>query len=144
MVPATFHVLDAYPLTANGKVDDRALSALGIAPAGSGSHTMPSSDTERKVAAIWCELLGIERVGLHDNFFDLGGHSLLVPRLHRRLHDQFDTTLTMVELFRYTSIAAISSRLTGLESDGGSLDDGEKRAQLRRARRARVRGAVPS
>ncbi|HEV7602274.1 MAG TPA: amino acid adenylation domain-containing protein [Bradyrhizobium sp.] len=140
MVPATIHILDSFPLTANGKVDDHALATLGATPM---PQELPSNATERMVATIWCEVLGIEKVGLHDNFFDLGGHSLLVPRVHRRLKEHFDTTLSLVELFRHSTVADLAGQLENLDAGSGSLDDSEKRAQIRQARRGtRARGRV--
>jgi amino acid adenylation domain-containing protein len=140
MVPATLHVLDALPLTNNGKVDERALKALGASFGSESARAMPSSDTQKVVARVWREVLGIDDIGLHDNFFDLGGHSLLVPRVHRRLKELFDTTLSIVELFRHPTVADLAAHLGGSRTGGASLDESEKRAQLRQTRRGgRVR-----
>jgi hypothetical protein len=144
MVPAAIHVLDAFPYTSNGKIDDRALSQLGISADRDAERVMPSSLTERTVATVWRDVLGIDEIGLHDNFFDLGGHSLLVPRVHRRLQDEFRTRLSIVDLFRHPSVADLAAHLEGVGSGSESLDESEKRAQLRQARRGRARGRVIS
>jgi hybrid polyketide synthase/nonribosomal peptide synthetase FtdB len=135
MVPATIHLLDALPLTPNGKVDERALAALGAAPRRDGPAAQPMSEAESAVAAIWREVLGADEVGLHDNFFDLGGHSLLIPRLHRRLQDHFGTALSIVEIFRLPTVAALAERLGSGEGEASRLDGSEGRAQVRQARR---------
>ncbi len=94
------------------------------------------NETESAVAAIWREVLGVDEVGLHDNFFDLGGHSLLVPRVHRQLQDRFATALSIVDLFRYPTVAALAARLASrAEGEAGGLAASEERANLRQARR---------
>ncbi|MDN7728338.1 non-ribosomal peptide synthetase, partial [Burkholderia gladioli] len=77
MVPAAFVVLDALPLTPNGKVDRRALPEPDDDAFAQAQYEAPQGETEQTIAALWAELLGVERVGRHDNFFALGGHSLL-------------------------------------------------------------------
>ncbi len=140
MVPAAVHVLDAYPLTVNGKIDEAALAALGEGPARDRSRLMPSTPAERTVAAVWSEVLSAADIGAHDNFFELGGHSLLVPRVYRRLQECFDTPLAIVDLFRHATVAELATHLEGLGRQGGMLGESEERARLRRARRgARTR-----
>src|SRR5262249_45089076 len=77
MVPSAFAVRDAMPLNVNGKVDRRALAEAGVVLAGSAPRAQPRTDTERFVAELWSRLLNAQRVGVEDDFFDLGGHSLL-------------------------------------------------------------------
>ncbi|WP_259375544.1 non-ribosomal peptide synthetase [Azohydromonas lata] len=86
MVPGALMVLDALPLNGNGKVDRDALPAP--APLGDRAHEAPEGEVAQRVAALWSELLGVERVGRHDNFFELGGHSLLALNLLERLRGQ--------------------------------------------------------
>jgi thioesterase domain-containing protein len=81
MVPAAYVVLGALPLTPNGKLDRRALPAPDDASFGERSYEPPRGEIERALAQIWSELLNVERVGRHDNFFQLGGHSMLSTRL---------------------------------------------------------------
>ncbi|MGH9335864.1 MAG: non-ribosomal peptide synthetase, partial [Vicinamibacteria bacterium] len=80
MVPSTFVVLDALPLTPNGKIDRRALSRSEATPTRGERYVAPRTDLERAIALVWAGLLAVERVGIHDNFFDLGGHSLMSIR----------------------------------------------------------------
>jgi len=95
MVPSSFVVLDALPLTGNGKVDRRALGSLGGRRAESDDREQiaPRTAMEAFVAEQWQEALGIERVGIHDNFFDLGGHSLLSLRVLARIEKRIGCRL---------------------------------------------------
>ena len=82
MIPAAFVPLPALPLMPNGKVDEAALPAPNLErPELPTPYEAPRDDRERAIAGLWTHLLGVERIGVHDNFFDLGGHSLLVARL---------------------------------------------------------------
>jgi acyl carrier protein len=100
MVPSHYVVLDALPLTSGGKVDRRALPDPGALPAAlPGSFEPPRTPAEERVAEIWCEILGIERVGVHDDFFDLGGHSLLFTRLASRIAEAFHVQVPLRVLF---------------------------------------------
>jgi amino acid adenylation domain-containing protein len=135
MVPSLIVVLDEIPLTPSGKVDRRALPE----PSQDGesdepSRLMPRLGTERAVAEIWRELLGRDAIGVHDNFFDLGGNSLLLMELQSRLQKRFAATVPVVDLFRYATVAAMADRL----DDVRPVDD--LRAQV--ARRAERRLTV--
>ncbi|HKV09763.1 MAG TPA: amino acid adenylation domain-containing protein [Thermoanaerobaculia bacterium] len=107
LLPAAFVSLPALPLSPNGKVDRRALSA--IAPDGSAvperPYTPPGSPVEETLAEIWAGLLKVERVGIHDNFFDLGGHSLLAHQLTVRVRESFGVDLPLRSLFEAPTIA---------------------------------------
>ncbi len=99
MVPSAFMALDALPLTPHGKVDRRALPAPNAARAGRDSgFVAPRNDSERQVAQIWSTVLEVERVGAHDNFFDLGGHSLLLMTVIGEIRKQMGVRLTPGEL----------------------------------------------
>jgi aspartate racemase len=113
MVPAAFVTLDALPLTPNGKVDRSALPA----PEGSdlaNSYVAPRSSGEEVLAAIWCEVLGLERVGVHDNFFDLGGHSLVATQLVARLWDGLGINVTVRTVFEASTVAALAEVVEGI------------------------------
>jgi hypothetical protein len=134
MVPAAFVALDALPLTPNGKVDVRALPAPAAAE---GRDTLqPGTELEARIASVWRELLGVERVGVEDNFFDLGGHSLLLIRLQARLAADLGQELAVVELFQFSTVRAQAARLQGA-ADNGAVDAGEQRAGERHAARDR-------
>ena len=98
MLPAHFVMLERLPLTPNGKLDRKALPKKLELGAGVDS-VGPRDETERKVATIFCELLGAPQVSVFDNFFDLGGHSLLGAELVFRLRREFSVTVAMKSLF---------------------------------------------
>ncbi len=110
MVPTAFVVLDALPRTPNGKVDRRALPAPGLA-AGEGAWAEPETETERRVAAIWSEVIGIERVGLRDDFFLLGGHSLLATQVISRVREAFAVELPLRSLFEAPRLFSFAARV---------------------------------
>ncbi|HEX4965432.1 MAG TPA: amino acid adenylation domain-containing protein [Thermoanaerobaculia bacterium] len=145
MVPWAFVVLPALPLNANGKIDRQALpdperSAWG-APA---AIEEPQSEMERTVAAIWRELLGISQVGIDDNFFDSGGHSLLAVRVYHRLKGALQRELPLVALFEHPTIRALARHLDLGEAEPVSRQRGEDRgARRREAAAARRRPARP-
>ncbi|MFG2094578.1 non-ribosomal peptide synthase/polyketide synthase [Streptomyces sp. NPDC048612] len=108
MVPAAFVPLDALPLTANGKVDRRRLPAPDWSAATAGEHLAPRTEAERVLAEIWCALLGLDRVGVEDNFFMLGGDSILSIQVVSRAR-RAGLTLTPRDLFRHPTIAALAA-----------------------------------
>ncbi len=130
MIPNLFVELDALPLTPNGKVDRKALPAPRTQAAPTNVPDALMSPTQQRVAASWRELLGVERVGLHDNFFDIGGHSLLLVKLQVRLQRDFSVALPLVELFQHTTVQAQAERLGSTATDDGAM----QRARARAAR----------
>ncbi len=96
MVPAEFVVIDALPLTSNGKLDRRALPHAAPSRL---EKVAPRTDVERQVAAIWSEVLGLSSVGVHDNFFALGGHSLLATKVVSRVREATGVALPLRRLF---------------------------------------------
>ncbi len=113
MVPTTFVWLDALPLSANGKVDRRALPAPGEVSddASREAAVPPRNAAEQGVARIWCELLELEAVGVHDNFFELGGHSVLAVRLMNRLREHFLQDLPLSALLEAPTVAELTALL---------------------------------
>jgi len=111
MVPSAFVMLKALPLTPNGKIDRRALPAPEDDAVIRGEYVEPRTPTEEVLAAIWCEVLKLDRVGVHDNFFELGGHSLLAMRLMARLRDAFQIELPLRALFEAPTVGEISVKL---------------------------------
>jgi surfactin family lipopeptide synthetase A len=123
-------MLEALPKTSAGKLDRSALPAPeGFAAS---SYVPPRNDMERLLAAIWVEELGVERVGVDDNIFDLGGHSLLMIRLQARLVDR-GFELSVTDLFQYPSVGALAEFL-GRRALGSSTEEGQDRGEARRLR----------
>lgn len=110
MIPAYFVLLDALPLSPNGKIDRKALPAPDL-QAHDASYVEPRSDSERKLAQIWSEVLRRERVGVEDNFFAIGGHSLLATQVIARLPAAFQVELPLRALFEAPTIAALARRI---------------------------------
>ncbi|HYH47339.1 MAG TPA: amino acid adenylation domain-containing protein, partial [Thermoanaerobaculia bacterium] len=114
MVPAVFVVLDRMPLSPNGKIDRRALPEPELARAG--ERTAPRTRTERVVAEVWREMLGLSDgtgIGVEDSFFDLGGHSLLATRVLARLQAELGVALPLRDLFEARDLAALAALVDG-------------------------------
>jgi acyl carrier protein len=109
MVPALFVPLEALPLSPNGKVDRRTLPAPGSAGLASDrAHVPPRSALEETLAEIWTGVLGIERVGVHDNFFEIGGHSLKATQVVAKLRRELQVDLPVRTLFEAPTVARLS------------------------------------
>jgi amino acid adenylation domain-containing protein len=112
MIPSSFVVLDSLPLTPNGKVDRFALTALDTTNRSiDKTYIAPRNSTELTLAKIWAEVLQIERVGIYDNFFDLGGNSLLTVRLLEQIHKQFERDLPLSTIFLNPTIESFANSL---------------------------------
>ena len=110
MVPSAIVLLDALPLTPNGKVDRRNLpSPEGRRVELERGFVAPRTQVEQQIARVWQEVLGLETVGVHDNFFDLGGHSLLMVRVHGRLSEVLEGELSIVDLLHYPTVASLAA-----------------------------------
>jgi amino acid adenylation domain-containing protein len=115
MVPSAFVFLDALPLSQNGKVDKAALPAPTPATEDTRVHVPPDGPVQEAVAAVWKDVLGLESVGAHDNFFDLGGHSMLAARLLGRLHDTFAVDVPLRSLFQQPTVAGLADVIQALQ-----------------------------
>ncbi len=106
MVPTAFILLDAFPLTPNGKIDRRALPVPDLQS--QGEYIAPRNPIEEKMAQIWGEVLKLKRVSIEDNFFELGGHSLLATQVISRLQETFEIVVPLRYLFESPTIAQLS------------------------------------
>jgi non-ribosomal peptide synthetase component F/thioesterase domain-containing protein/acyl carrier protein len=127
VVPASYVFVDALPLSARGTVDLEALRALECdagpseraAPGGDTERVAPRNDTERLLVDIWRSVLGVGEVGIHDNFFLLGGQSLLAIQLVNRLRQATRVDLPVSALYRYRTVADLAARMVRLSSEAG-------------------------
>lgn len=140
MVPAAYVQVESFPLTRSGKIDRAALprphrSGVDAATA----IEMPRSESERRIAAVWREVLQVEQVGVHDNFFDLGGNSVRMIQIHARLQAEFargasPQEISMMDLFHYPTVSALAQRLSDLHPAetvvAGMKHDDERRQFL--------------
>ncbi|MCS6287703.1 MAG: amino acid adenylation domain-containing protein [Nitrospira sp.] len=136
MIPTTVTALPALPLTANGKVDRRALPEPASEGAGERRFVAPRTATEEILATIWIEVLKREGIGIHDSFFDLGGHSLLATQVMSRLRQAFRVDLPLRTIFESPSIAQLADAIDGAKGLGGS----EQPPPMRRLSRS---GPIP-
>jgi amino acid adenylation domain-containing protein len=145
MVPATFVSLPTLPLTPNSKVDRKALPQPDFeAATDKNKFIAPNSPIEQNLAAIWAKVLGLAKVGVNDNFFDLGGHSLLLVRVQSQLNEVLKTNVSIVDLFQYPTIRSLVAHLANVPPKADRLpkvqDRAEKRAEaLSRQRQKRAR-----
>lgn len=128
LVPTAFVFLRALPLMPNGKIDRSALPEPDSGrPDLATPHVGPDNELERTIAAIWQEVLRLEKVGVNDKFFDLGGHSLLMARVHSKLRQRLKIEVPMIELLKYPTISSLSRRLG---QQGHELNSSNKDATL--------------
>ncbi|CAM5355311.1 Dimodular nonribosomal peptide synthase [Streptomyces glaucescens] len=138
MVPGAFLTLDALPLTANGKVDRRALPTVEPATAAAGARRAPRSPQEDILCGLFAELLGVPQVGIDDDFFDLGGHSLLATRLASRVRSVLGAEIAVRQVFQNPTPAALARAL----GTAGAARPALERARPRPARCRPVRPAA--
>jgi Phosphopantetheine attachment site/AMP-binding enzyme C-terminal domain len=147
MVPATFVVLSAFPITPNGKIDRKALPAPERgARRAAASYSAPEAGIEQTIAGIWQEMLNLERVGRNDNIFELGANSLLTVQANSRLSAALGRKVSLVSMFRFPTVqslaahlgddgkAAVEAEKRGKERDDRKKDAAERRRQARAER----------
>ncbi|MGB8355653.1 MAG: amino acid adenylation domain-containing protein [Chthoniobacteraceae bacterium] len=127
MVPSAFVVLDAMPLTSNGKIDRRALPAPALLNAGE-SQESPKTTLEEKLRDIWKQVLGIPDVGIHTNFFEAGGDSLSALRIVNQIRDFLNEHVSLVVIFEAPTIAALAALLEKNYADEIALLEGEAKS----------------
>jgi acyl carrier protein len=124
MVPSAFVSLDAFPVTANGKLDRQALPAPdGARPALSREYAAPQTPLEETLVSIWSEILGVARVGLDDDFFDLGGHSLLAIKMLYRVQETLGLDLLLQNVFEHSTIRELAATIAAALLDNADEDE---------------------
>jgi acyl carrier protein len=143
MVPTAWVSLTALPLTPNGKVDRRRLQRGDRILRGAERELFaPDTEEEEKITAIWRAILGVDKVGTDDNFFDLGGHSLLMVRLQGRLQEALGAEISIMDLFRFPTVRSFAKHLAGTGTASRSVLPKEDRASLMEERIRKQRQAV--
>ncbi|WP_414859085.1 phosphopantetheine-binding protein [Nostoc sp. KVJ3] len=132
MMPSTFIMLKALPLTSNGKVNHNALpESNGDRPELAATYEPPQTEVEQTIVNIWEQMLHVEKVGIHDNFFDIGGHSLLLVQVHAKLREVFPTDISVLNLFEYPTINSLAKYLTHKQIEISSFEESTQRAESR-------------
>ncbi len=122
MVPQTVTILETFPLTPNGKIDRRALPRPDVQESSTALFVAPSTDLQNNLAEIWQELLGLEKIGIHQNFFESGGHSLLATQLASRIQKELNVQLPLAEIFKDPTIAGLEKAILRYRSGEGQID----------------------
>ncbi|PYE42370.1 non-ribosomal peptide synthase protein (TIGR01720 family)/amino acid adenylation domain-containing protein, partial [Paenibacillus barcinonensis] len=120
MIPTYLIQLERLPLTTNGKVDRRSLPAPEESLQPGEEHIPPRTPLEASLAEIWKRVLGLQHIGVHDNFFDLGGHSLRATTLVSRIHQELNVELPLRDVFRYSSIEKMALAISRIEKQSFS------------------------
>lgn len=145
MAPAAYVMMEQLPLTASGKLDRRALPAADDARAElQVSYAPPETDMERTIAAIWQRLLKVEKVGLYDNFFDVGANSLLLIQASSELEGSLQREVSVIDLFKYSSIKALAQYLSHPPTDVAAPQQSHAEVEARKVsmrRRSALRRA---
>jgi amino acid adenylation domain-containing protein len=122
MVPAVFMVLEALPLSPNGKVDRKALPAPDGSRQSAREYVVPRTELEAKLAAIWAQVLKVEKVGVHDNFFELGGHSLQIIRVANAIELAFGRRISVQTLYIAADLGAVAEILETKSEDRSAVE----------------------
>jgi acyl carrier protein len=123
MIPSAFVLLPEFPRTSSGKIDRRALPAPdSIASRSQDRVTAPRTEVERIIISIWQEVLGVEQIGIHDNFFDLGGHSLLLVDVHSKLRESLGQDIPITDMFEYPTVTRLAERFAKSDSDSATTE----------------------
>jgi amino acid adenylation domain-containing protein len=137
MVPSAFVFIDAMPLTDNGKIDRKALLNMpppAMAHSAPTAADEPANETERIVARAWQQALGISAVGMNENFFDLGAHSLTVAEAHAKLQEALGREIALVDLFQFSTVSSLAAHLAGAHTDSAAAQLSDRAARRRMAR----------
>jgi acyl carrier protein len=142
-IPELFIRANSFPLTLDGQIDRTALPAPSIAARNDRTVGTTTAQLEQVVIAVWRRFLGTDRIGLADNFFDLGGDSLLLGRVQMSLQKELQIKLPITALFEFTTVRSLVHYLDGQISPKPFISDSQQRAQRQRAAFARQRERRP-
>ncbi len=143
MVPSAFVWLEALPLTANGKVDRRSLPDPTGERSSQQAYCAPGNEIEKTVADIWRDVLKVDKVGIEDNFFDLGGNSFLSILVVTRMREALGADIPVTRLFQYPTVASLAKSLREDNANATVSQTAQERAERRKATLARRRRPAP-
>jgi hypothetical protein len=131
MVPSHVVILDKLPKTSSGKIDRKALIACAAEPCREGITIIgPRNETERAIAGIWAKELNISSISVIENFFDLGGHSLLMIKIFESVKKISANPVALLDLFQYPTIASLAEYIDGKSGKDDAAGQAARRAQL--------------
>ncbi|BBD64377.1 amino acid adenylation domain-containing protein [Nostoc commune NIES-4072] len=129
-LPTAFMILEALPLTSNGKVDRQALPMPDVLrPELEVTYVIPQTEVEKTIASVWQKALNLEKIGIHDNFFEIGGHSLLLVTVHSQLQEILKVELSTLDLFRYPTINSLANYLNSSPNPTEFLQENDTQAE---------------
>jgi len=129
MVPSFFIMLDKMPLLPNGKLNRKALPVPSVSEQVDKNLEQPENDIEKKIMDIWIKVLNYSDFGINDNFFDVGGHSLLLIQMHNELKTAFDTDIRVIDMFKYPTIKSLATVISKVQSEKAQAEDEDNERQ---------------
>ena len=123
MIPSSYMMLEEFPLTPNRKIDRKSLPLPEANRPNLDNYIKPSSEIEREIAQIWQQVLQVDKIGIHDNFFDLGGHSLSMVKVHSQLREKFSSDIPLVEMFRHPTISALVKYFSNIDDESSGKNN---------------------
>jgi amino acid adenylation domain-containing protein len=138
MIPTAIAWIEQLPVTANGKVDRKWMPETeSLQRVGQSQYVEPETEVEQEIAKVWEAVLKVEKVGLYDNFFDLGGHSLLVIQAHSKMREEKKWEISIIDLFNYPTVSQLAKHVRKQEDEEGEKKQGQERGESRRRSRLR-------
>jgi acyl carrier protein len=142
MIPSSFIQIDSLPLTPNGKVDRKALALYGTPLESATPYTPPQTDMEKKILEVWKEILQVDKMGIHDNYFELGGNSFDIIRINKRIKEIFQMDIPIVTMFRFTTVYSLANYFIHETKEIRDREDALKRGKRDKIQRLRKRKGI--
>jgi hypothetical protein len=142
MIPSHFVALSEMPLTSNGKIDRKAIAAIQLKPGTGTENIPPTTKMEKLIAGIWTDILKIDNPGVHENFFNLGGNSTEIIRVHNKLQEKLHKDISVVLLYRYMTIHSLAQYLIRQEEVEKHLEEEMDRTAALRMGKNRLKKSL--